>query len=244
MKSLFPIISMLALVAAAQASLIGPDGEPVDLEDSGSVFYSDLATGPLGGYPHGQRMLFDDLTPDRNGIIGPYLDTLEMTVVNFDTIDVGGQPFPGADLESVDVTVEFYAADSATHLPDQQLGTFTSNLDFTAAPIGPSSGARVVLDLSDLMLDTTDWEGAAGFFWIGIAFSNSVGPIQGDMAVGQLIFDPPTIGSSQDLIADSSGIFNFGGVPVANFGYELTTTTPEPASLIALALGMLVLRRR
>lgn len=245
MKSLFPLISMLALVAAAQASLIGPDGEPVVIADSGNVIYSNLANGPLGGFPHGQRMLFDDITPDRTGVTDTYLDTLEMTVVNFDYIDVGGgQIFPGDELDSVDVTVEFYSADPASSLPDQLLGTFTSNLDFTAAPIGPSNGARVVLDLSGLMLDSTGWEGTAGFFWLGISFSNAVGLIQGDDVVGQLIFNPPTIGSSQDLIADANGIFNFGGVPVSNFGYELTTTTPEPASLIALALGVLVLRRR
>jgi hypothetical protein len=60
--------------------------------------------------------------------------------------------------------------------------------------------------------------------------------------VGLLTYNPPTIGSSHDLFAMYGSTYWMGGTPVANFGLEVST--PEPCSLLLLALTGLFLRRR
>jgi len=65
---------------------------------------------------------------------------------------------------------------------------------------------------------------------------------------GALIFDPPTIGSSQDYLLDMSANqwVSFGGNPVANL-YTAVHVVPEPGTIATLVVGMvglLSLRRR
>ena len=82
-------------------------------------------------------------------------------------------------------------------------------------------------------------------FWAGVTFDNNNGatgatPAQMD-AMGQGVFDPPTIGSSNDVIfiTDSAGSFfnisnpagatNDLGSDPANLGHELVVDVPVPA---------------
>lgn len=75
--------------------------------------------------------------------------------------------------------------------------------------------------------------------WIGFSFSVD--------DAGLLMYDPPTIGSSDDVfMKDNNGLFYFGGDPKANFYLE-TVPVPEPASLLALGsgvIGLFALHRR
>ena len=70
--------------------------------------------------------------------------------------------------------------------------------------------------------------------WMGVIFPAS--------DVGLLTYSPPTVGSSHDIYALYGQGYWFGGSPPANFGLEVST--PEPGSLLLLALTGLFLRRR
>lgn len=261
MKKSVLICGLFAVTSLSQAAVmstitdkeyeVAPVNPASKIAAAGQEIYSNLSGDALGGFPHGASgMLYDDITLDRFGVTETLLDTLEITFVNFDEINLGGgQTQPGAPLHGVDVTIEFRAADPVTGLPGDLLGDFNSSLDFSDAPIEVFAGGTAVLDLADLNLDVTDWQGNRGFFWIGVEYENATTAddlplFAGDGAVGQLIFGPPTKGSSQDFIADHQGIFSFGGNPPANFGYELTTQVPEPLSVVMLAMGMILIRRR
>jgi hypothetical protein len=101
----------------------------------------------------------------------------------------------------------------------------------------------------------------AGTFWAGITFDNNTGATGATLAqmnnLGMGIFGPPDTGASADKYFRTSsagsffqtdnplgGLLDFGGTPVANFGWEFTAA-PEPHSLalMALALALLVRRR-
>jgi hypothetical protein len=68
--------------------------------------------------------------------------------------------------------------------------------------------------------------------------------------LGQVLFNPPTVGTSLDefylddtpIGGTNQGFFNFGGNPVANFYWEIGI--PEPASLSLLLVGALAMIRR
>lgn len=93
---------------------------------------------------------------------------------------------------------------------------------------------------------------ADGSFWAGISFDNDnggSGAMLADMnAIGQQLFNPPTIGSSDDtyFITNTAGSFlannpagtvtNFGGSPVANFGWQFQVV-PEPGSMVLATMA-------
>lgn len=68
-----------------------------------------------------------------------------------------------------------------------------------------------------------------------------------DGELGMAYFNPPTVGSSEDWLWQRGGnewtAYSWGADPYANFGARLTAV-PEPATLAALGIGLLSLRRR
>jgi hypothetical protein len=104
----------------------------------------------------------------------------------------------------------------------------------------PGDGAWIVsVDLTGFEFYSPDW------ILMSVGFYSSNSP-----EAGWLIYDPPTIGSSQDMFyiwaPETPGWYWFGGPPVvANFCAEIAMI-PEPGTIAALAtgLGLLALRRR
>ncbi len=96
-----------------------------------------------------------------------------------------------------------------------------------------------------------------GLFWAGVSFDNAFNEEGAAQLndLGQGIFGPPTVGSSQDVFFQSNsatsigtnnpagGFFFFGGNPPADFGWSFETAqaVPEPSTLVLSAVGGLVL---
>lgn len=160
--------------------------------------------------------------------------------------------------------VRFYGTDGTNGGPGTYLTGFTFN------PITFASGVSLF-----------NFNSATGLFavptnssiWAGITFDDNTGATGITAAqlnnLGQGIFNPPTVGSSQDVFFQTAAagsfvqnnptgsFFNFGGSPVANFGWQFTVVTPaappavpEPgciAWLVAISMpaaGFLSRRRR
>ena len=67
----------------------------------------------------------------------------------------------------------------------------------------------------------------------------------GATKIGQVMMDPPTVGSSTDNFYMNGSWYYFGGDPVANMYWEVgVVPVPEPAALGLLALGGVLIRRR
>jgi PEP-CTERM motif len=154
------------------------------------------------------------------------------SVANFDTVAFTARP-----------RVRFYADDNAG-APGTLLAGFSFNpISFGAGSVG-LFGTGVIAQFTTVP--------ANGRIWAGITFDN-VGATATNANLnnlGQGIFDPATIGSSADDFwqttaagshfnnAPAGSLLNFNGTPIANYGWALTSSVPEPASMIAIGLGI------
>ena len=170
------------------------------------------------------------------------------SVANFNAVAVSARPL-----------VRFYFSDGVGGGP----GTLLSGANF--APISfPASQVNV---LSASLTAANQFVVPANtFFWAGITFDNNSGATGATVAqlnnFGQGIYNPPTVGASQDVFFQSTNagsfassnpagsFFSFGGSPAANFGWRFTGTavTPEPGAVAMLmgfgVSGLALLRRR
>lgn len=193
---------------------------------TGSVFNNG---GSAGGIT---RLVADDI--HMNAALAT-VTKITWSVTNLNTVAVSARP-----------RLRFYAADGPGGAPGTSLGGFSFNpISFGASSVNlfffnPSASAAFALPQN---------------FWAAETFDN-VGTTTTDAQLnllGQGLFNPVDVGSSADvafqttaagsfLVNNPAGsTFNFGGSPVANFGWEIV---PAPTSLALLGLGGLVAGRR
>jgi hypothetical protein len=177
------------------------------------------------------RLVADDLVP--NPIYGG--------------VDVVSFTFAVANLNGVQVSfrprVRFWFADGVLGAP----GTYYNipgPIGFTFNAIALGAGTVTLLTAS-LGPGVFSMPGVP--FWAGITFDNNLGATGATLAqmdlLGVGLFDPPTVGSSADLMFQTTaagsffapnnpagGTFNFGGTPVASVGWDFTVDDATPAA--------------
>jgi hypothetical protein len=188
------------------------------------------------------RLVADDITLGTittSNVLG-----FQFTVANFNAVNVTARP-----------RIRFYDDNGTGGGPGTLLSGFTFNaITFTAGNVATFNVAA-----GSITPFTTD-----GTFWAGITFDDNTGATGATQAqldlLGQGLFDPPTVGSSVDAFFQTTAagsffasnptgsFFNFGGNPIANFGWQFTVTqVPEPgvATLLGVAaFGAVAIRRR
>lgn len=223
----------------------GTNSDAFDLAYDNTVTYSGSgqSLGLVGavGSSQSTRMRADDLTVAA-GQAGKGVTTITFSTTNFNTTAVSAAPVlcfwddnagvPGNLLTAIGI-VPLSLNASATQL--WTLGAPTSGTWFTLP--------------------------ASGKLWAGLSFNDNGGTTGITVTqlgnVGWGIFNPVAVGSSTDIqfrgtnsgpsnvSNPAGGLTNFGGNPVANFGWKLETV-PEPASMAAIGLGIagLLARRK
>lgn len=207
-----------------------------------SVYDNTSAPQAAGVYLNGgavagiTNLVADDTTPTASGV----LDEFSFGVANTD---------PSAAF-SARPRIRIWAADGVGGAPGTLLGGFTFNpITFAANSLNLYT-TGTGLASSNLVLP-------AGSIWWGLTFDN-VGATATNAQLnllGQILIDPPSIGSSNGALSwESSGPgswfvsnptgSNINAAPVSNIAWEYSLV-PEPAALSLLGLGgLMVLARR
>ncbi len=223
MKKALAILAITVIAVPAMANLVTTTATPFS---GGVAYYGDQSAGTTNPV-YDNTVNSSGYYYNTNGLEEG--DDLEMTAGGqMDHFAFGYYDPSGDGAVTTSAEVRFY--DIATFVGD---GTDTPIVSYTVTDLPGEGGWIVGVDL-----DTPS----------PVLPANIVMSVQLDNAVdaGLLIYDPPTIGASQDMFWLNDGTGNwyyFGGNPVANFALEVEMV-PEPASLALLALGGLALLRR
>ena len=181
-------------------------------------------------------MIADDLNLTGGGAVTQFT----VDIVNGNSSAVTFQPvFP------------FYENNGSSGGPGTILGDiFTPDITFSAG-----ENELVTFDVAGIGLVVP-----SATIWAGLVFSNSGTPATtaAELALlGQGTYNPPDVGSSLDRYFlgsstnapfngsnPSGSITNFGGSPVANFGWEIVVPEPSSAVVGAIIFAGMTLRRR
>jgi hypothetical protein len=246
-------LRLAALLAALLAVTPGASGQLIVYDNTASY----KGTGSFNG--GATTIGTNTITIVEADDITPLPIAAGQSVTSF-TFSIGNFNPPTASF-SFRPRVRFWDSNGPNGGPGTLLGAFDFSVTDTntvpggnAAIVGPNP-----LSPGQLVLP-------AGTFWAGVTFDNSDGAATATAAqlnnLGQAIFDPPTVGSSQNhgfdtTAAGSNAIDNPPGafftssnpsVPI-NFGWQFQiAAVPEPGSLaltgVAALAGLGVWRRR
>jgi len=131
-------------------------------------------------------------------------------------------------------------------------GTFDAELDIfnVGSPVGSLLGSFDLTGISSVGKDVIDLTfdlGAGLTVPQDLIFTVSVSNMSPNMDLGVDMFEPPTVGSSDNsfMIAESGGVFSQLGTNSENVYFQLSGTagasTPEASSLTLLGTGLLVM---
>jgi len=191
------------------------------------------------------RFVADDIQP-LTGFAGKSVTQFSLSVANLNTTPVTARP-----------RIKFFLPDG----PNQGPGTGLATLNFPAATF---VGSSISLIVSGPLAPGQFVIPSSSFFWAGVVFDDNGGTTGATLAqmnnLGQGAFNPPTVGISDDVyfLSTNAGIpgdfpggsqLNFGGSPVANFGWQFqVAAVPEPGVLVLLfgptAVALLAHARR
>ncbi len=202
---------------------------------TGSVSVNGGATSTI------TRLVADDITSAVNGLAGQSFRKVTFSVGNLNAVAVSAR-----------VRVRFWLSDGAGGAP----GTYYNGAGFSFSPITFNANSANLF-FFDPGAGAIPQLAAGQTMWAGMTFDN-VGATATTAQLnnlGQLIMNPPVIGTSQDAIfaTTNPGSFfgtnnpagslsNFGGTPVANLGWEFVV--PAPGSLALIGMGGLLAGRR
>lgn len=165
-------------------------------------------------------LVADDITPAA-GFAGQSVTGFSFTIGNLNSAAVAVAP-----------TVYFYDSSGMGGGPGALIGGVTFN------PITQAAGA-VNLFTYNPGTALFALPSAGGYFWAGMSFSSATATTAQLNQIGQGLFGAATVGSSQDAAFQSTlpisptkaasnpagSIFNFGGSPLANFGFRFMVGT-------------------
>src|SRR5579871_5430316 len=205
------------------------------------VAYSNVTNFSGNGFANGgataaspiTNLVADDVTMVA-GAGGQLVTEFTFSVGNFDT----------TTYFSARPRIRIYADDGTGGGP----GTVVAALTFNPITFTHGSVALFTTGVNSAGFFTAP---ADGNLWAGMTFDNvgATATVAQLNELGQGLFDPPTVGSSTDqfFITSSAGSFNqnnppgttgnnFGGSPVANFGWEFQVAqlapVPEPGTFL------------
>ena len=228
------VFAVLTMAMPAQGHLSLQTAEQVkgyavraqhQLASPGTVVYSNISNGPTGGYSQAYppaSEIGDELLMTAGGI----LDSVDFSVYN-------GASSAGP-LQTADLILNFYNQVGVSFV---WAGGLTFNgVDFGVG--GLPAGYFSTFSLSNISAVSTIT--LTNDVLATLTISNLGG---GANRVGQVLMNPPTVGSSTDDFYKDGLWYWFGGNPVANFYWQIDVV-PEPATLSLLALGGLAMMRR
>ncbi len=240
MKTLTPANTLLRTILASLALLLIALALPAQSQlayDNDTTFLASGSRnlGAVGDTGVRQtNLVADDLTYD------PAFSLRNVTQIRFSLANFN------ATMETLVSSVRFYNSDGAGGGP----GTLFAAFNFGGVPLASNNVTLLTFNIplaQQFVLPTS------GTIWAGVFFSSSTQTAAVLNNFGQGLYNPPTVGSSQDRIFASSdtppGTFGtnnpagsivndpFGTGPVGNFGWSITVAPiPEPSS-IAMAFG-------
>ncbi len=217
------------------ASMVVSHAQTVVFDNTTGFQASGVVNGGVASDTGTRRtfLLLDDLT------YNPAMALTNVTQIVFSLANFN------ASSQALTSSLRLYNSDGTNGGP----GTYITGFNFNAVTVAANNVTLLTFTVpaaSQFLLPTS------GTIWAGIYYSSTTQTAAVLNNFGMGLFDPPTVGSSQDrdflssttttqLTSNPTGSIRtspLGGAPNANYGFRLTVASvPEPTSLALTAFG-------